>query len=110
NGGSMQEIDDAHLQWRMPMGPLRLIDEISVAITVDIANTLEKAYGKRDRSPKILHEMRSAKMLARKSGGGFYRYEGKSQTPNSEIEKWRGRLVAGVGDHGRSVAAPSPEP
>jgi 3-hydroxyacyl-CoA dehydrogenase / enoyl-CoA hydratase / 3-hydroxybutyryl-CoA epimerase len=110
NGVSGQEIDDALLQWGMPMGPLRLIDEIGVDITVDIANTLEKAYGKRDRSPKILREMQSAKMLGRKSGGGFYKYEGKLQTPNAEIEKWRGRPVAGVGDAGRPVASPSPEP
>src|SRR5438445_8986155 len=82
NGVSGQEIDDALLQWGVPMWPLRLIEEIGVDITVDIANTLEKAYGKRDRAPKILHEMQSAKMLGRKSGGGFYRYEGKSQTPN----------------------------
>ena len=40
---SAKEIDDALLQWGMPMGPLRLIDEIGVDITVDIANTLEKA-------------------------------------------------------------------
>jgi 3-hydroxyacyl-CoA dehydrogenase / enoyl-CoA hydratase / 3-hydroxybutyryl-CoA epimerase len=110
NGVSGQEIDDALLQWGMPMGPLRLIDEIGVDITVDIANTLEKAYGKRDRAPKILREMQSAKMLGRKSGGGFYRYEGKSQTPNAEIEKWRGHLVAGVGDPGRPVASRSLEP
>jgi 3-hydroxyacyl-CoA dehydrogenase / enoyl-CoA hydratase / 3-hydroxybutyryl-CoA epimerase len=110
NGVSGQEIDDALLQWGMPMGPLRLIDEIGVDITVDIANTLEKAYGKRDRGPKILREMQSAKMLGRKSGGGFYKYEGKLQTPNAEIEKWRGRPVAGVGDAGRPVASPSPEP
>jgi len=110
NGVSGQEIDDALLQWGVPMGPLRLIDEIGVDITVDIANTLEKAYGKRDRAPKILHEMQSAKMLGRKSGGGFYKYEGKSQTANAEIEKWRGRLVAGVGDPGRPVASPSPDP
>src|SRR5438445_5165830 len=71
------------------MGPLRLIDEIGVDITVDIANTLEKAYGKRNRAPKILREMQSAKMLGRKAGGGFYKYEGKSQTQNAEIEKWR---------------------
>ena len=49
---SAQEIDDALLQWGMPMGPLRLIDEIGVDITVDIANTLEKAYGERDRAPE----------------------------------------------------------
>src|SRR6476620_134011 len=90
NGINAQEIDEALLGWGMPMGPLRLIDEIGVDIAVDIAATLKKAYGKRDRAPKILREMQSAKMLGRKSGGGFYKYEGKSQTPNAEIEKWRG--------------------
>src|SRR5437016_5925339 len=73
NGVSGQEMDHALLQWGMPMGPLRLIDEIGVDITVDIANTLEKAYGQRYRAPKILREMQSAKMLGRKSGRGFYR-------------------------------------
>jgi 3-hydroxyacyl-CoA dehydrogenase/enoyl-CoA hydratase/3-hydroxybutyryl-CoA epimerase len=105
-----EEIDNALLHWGMPMGPLRLIDEIGIDITVDIANTLEKAYGNRARAPKILHEMQSAKMLGRKSGRGFYRYEGKAQTENAEIEKWRGRPVAAVGDPGRSVRPPSPEP
>src|SRR5205823_8551812 len=104
NGTSAQEIDGSLLQWGMPMGPLRLIDEIGVDITVDIANTMEKAYGKRDRAGKILREMQSAKMLGRKLGSGFYKYEGKSHTENAEIEKWRGRLVAGVGDPGRRVA------
>ena len=34
----------------MPMGPLRLIDEIGVDITIDIAATLEKAYGARNKT------------------------------------------------------------
>src|SRR6188472_1478336 len=99
NGVNAQEIDEALLEWGMPMGPLRLIDEIGVDIAVDIANTLEKAYGKRDRAPKILREMQSAKMLGRKSGGGFYKYEGKSQTENDQINKWRRRPdPAGAGE------------
>src|SRR5436305_12421289 len=89
NGTTAKEIDGSLLQWGMPMGPLRLFDEIGVDITVDIANTLEKAYGKRDRASKILREMQSAKLLGRKSGAGFYRYEGNSQTANNEINKWR---------------------
>src|SRR5438034_5393626 len=43
-----EKIDSALVQWGMPMGPLRLIDEIGVDIAVDIGNTLEKAYGRRD--------------------------------------------------------------
>jgi 3-hydroxyacyl-CoA dehydrogenase/enoyl-CoA hydratase/3-hydroxybutyryl-CoA epimerase len=73
----------------MPMGPLRLIDEIGVDITVDIAATLEKAYGRRDRAPEVLRKMRDAKLLGKKTGGGFYKYEGKSQTPNEAIAQWR---------------------
>src|SRR5438874_845462 len=108
NGVSAHEMDHALLQWGMPMGPLRLIDEIGVDITVDIANTLEKAYGQRDRAPKILREMQSAKMLGRKSGGGFYKYEGKQQSPNESLKQWRSRgaAVAGVGDPGRPAVSP----
>jgi len=106
NETSAQKIDDSLLQWGMPMGPLRLIDEIGVDITVDIANTLEKAYGKRDHAPKILREMQSAKLLGRKSGSGIYQYEGKSQTANAGVEKWRVSSVVGVADSDR----PSPKP
>jgi 3-hydroxyacyl-CoA dehydrogenase/enoyl-CoA hydratase/3-hydroxybutyryl-CoA epimerase len=82
NGLSAEEIDGALVEWGMPMGPLRLIDEIGIDITVDIAATLEKAYGERDRAGKILQEMYSTKILGRKTGAGFYKYEGKQQTPN----------------------------
>ena len=82
-------IDDALVEWGMPMGPLRLIDEIGVDITVDIANTLEKAYGERDRAPEILNKMRAAGMLGRKSGRGFYIYEGREQKDNEALQEWR---------------------
>src|SRR5205814_1783240 len=89
NGVSGQEIDDVLLEWGMPMGPLRLIDEIGADITVDIAATLEKAFGARDRAPEILQKMHAAKLLGRKSGAGFYKYEGKQQTPNETLQEWR---------------------
>ena len=89
NGVSAEEIDGALLEWGMPMGPLRLIDEIGIDITVDIAATLEKAFGERDRAAKILQEMYAAKILGRKTGAGFYKYEGKQQTPNESLQQWR---------------------
>ena len=88
-GVTADKIDKALVEWGMPMGPLRLIDEIGVDITVDIARTLEKAYGSRDHAPEILNKMLSEKMLGRKSGGGFYRYEGKQQLPNQSVAQWR---------------------
>src|ERR1700704_2440208 len=89
NGVSAEKIDSELVQWGMPMGPLRLIDEIGVDVTVDIANTLEKAYGARDAAPEILRKMQSAKMLGRKSSLGFYKYEGKEQTDNAALKDWR---------------------
>src|SRR5205807_1517616 len=66
-----------------------LIDEIGIDVTVDIAATLEKAYGRRDRAPEILKKMREAKLLGRKTGSGFYKYEGKNQLPNESLAQWR---------------------
>ncbi|HEX4653095.1 MAG TPA: 3-hydroxyacyl-CoA dehydrogenase NAD-binding domain-containing protein [Candidatus Udaeobacter sp.] len=83
------KVDNALLQWGMPMGPLRLIDEIGVDITIDIANTLEKAYGRRDHVPAVLLWLRDREMLGRKTGAGFYTYDGKTQTPSESLIEWR---------------------
>ncbi|MBV9618116.1 MAG: enoyl-CoA hydratase/isomerase family protein [Verrucomicrobia bacterium] len=88
-GVDAEKIDGALTNWGMPMGPLRLIDEIGLDVSVDIAATLEKAYGERDRAPKILNKMREAKLLGRKGGAGFYTYEGKAQKPNESLAQWR---------------------
>jgi len=89
SGADAARIDNALVQWGMPMGPLRLIDEIGVDITIDIGNTLEKAYGRRDHVSSVLLWLRDGKMLGRKSGAGFYKYDGKAQTPNESLAQWR---------------------
>lgn len=89
-GVAAEQIELALLEWGMPMGPLRLIDEIGIDITIDIAVTLEKAFGERARKPALLQKMRAANILGRKTGTGFYKYEGKQQSPNESMEKWRG--------------------
>jgi len=35
-------------------------------------------------------------MLGRKSGGGFYKYEGKQQTPDQSLQKWRNATAGNV--------------
>ena len=89
SGVELERIDEKLVKWGMPMGPLRLIDEIGIDVTLDIAATLEKAYGRRDRAPEILQRMRDSRLLGRKSGGGFYKYEGKQQSPNESLVQWR---------------------
>jgi len=89
SGVDPKRIDSALVEWGMPMGPLRLIDEIGVDITIDIGNTLEKAYGQRDHVPIVLLWLRDQQTLGRKTGAGFFKYEGKSQKPNDSLVKWR---------------------
>jgi 3-hydroxyacyl-CoA dehydrogenase / enoyl-CoA hydratase / 3-hydroxybutyryl-CoA epimerase len=89
SGVDPKRIDSALVTWGMPMGPLRLIDEIGVDITIDIGNTLEKAYGQRDHVPIVLLWLRDQQMLGRKTGAGLFKYEGKSQKPNDSLVKWR---------------------
>jgi 3-hydroxyacyl-CoA dehydrogenase/enoyl-CoA hydratase/3-hydroxybutyryl-CoA epimerase len=95
-GVDAKEMDDALVAWGMPMGPLRLIDEIGVDITVDIADTLENAFGRRNHAAAVLHWLRDGKMLGRKTGSGFYSYEGKSQTTNESLVQWRTALHGDV--------------
>jgi 3-hydroxyacyl-CoA dehydrogenase/enoyl-CoA hydratase/3-hydroxybutyryl-CoA epimerase len=101
-GLDAQKIDNALLEWGMPMGPLRLIDEIGVDVTVDIAATLEKAFGRRDHAAAVLVWLRDGGMLGRKSGSGVYAYEGKTQTPNESLAEWRRGL------HGEPEGAEGP--
>jgi 3-hydroxyacyl-CoA dehydrogenase / enoyl-CoA hydratase / 3-hydroxybutyryl-CoA epimerase len=95
SGLDAEGIDRALVEWGMPMGPLRLIDEIGADITIDIGNTLEKAYGQRDHVPTVLLWLRDQQMLGRKSGAGFYKYEGKAQSPNDSLTQWRRGLHGG---------------
>ena len=102
SGLEAEKIDNALVKWGMPMGPLRLIDEIGVDITVDIGNTLEKAYGRRDHVSAVLLWLRDGQMLGRKTGAGFYKYEGKTQKPNDSLAQWRRAL------HGEPEGAEGP--
>src|SRR5205814_10581833 len=102
SGVDAERIDRALVEWGMPMGPLRLIDEIGVDISIDIGNTLEKTYGQRDHVPTVLLWLRDQQMLGRNTGAGFYKYEGKMQTRHESLAQWR------RGVHGAPEAAEAP--
>src|SRR5437870_9468923 len=88
-GLDAEKIDNALVKWGMPMGPLRLIDEIGVDIAIDIGDTLEKAYGRRDHVSAVLLWLRDGQMLGRESGAGFYHYDGRVQAPSNSLSRWR---------------------
>ncbi|MEU5944034.1 3-hydroxyacyl-CoA dehydrogenase family protein [Micromonospora sp. NPDC047465] len=74
---SPADIDKAMvLGYRHPIGPLELTDLVGLDVRLDIARTLQAAYGDRFAPPPLLAEMVAAGRLGKKSGQGFYRWEG----------------------------------
>ncbi|MGC4860134.1 3-hydroxyacyl-CoA dehydrogenase family protein [Micromonospora sp. DT41] len=74
---SPADIDKAMvLGYRHPIGPLELTDLVGLDVRLDIARTLQTAYGDRFAPPPLLEEMVAAGRLGKKSGQGFYTWDG----------------------------------
>jgi 3-hydroxybutyryl-CoA dehydrogenase len=76
--GSAEDIDRAmELGYRHPMGPLRLTDLVGLDVRLAIADHLAKALGTdRFAPPAVLRRLVAEGKLGKKSGQGFYRWEG----------------------------------
>jgi 3-hydroxyacyl-CoA dehydrogenase / enoyl-CoA hydratase / 3-hydroxybutyryl-CoA epimerase len=82
-------IDEAMLDFGMPMGPLRLLDEVGLDIAKHVAETLVNAFPDRMSLPPLMDEMIEAGYLGRKVGKGFYTYKGDTQEPNPAVLQLR---------------------
>ena len=81
-GASREHLDEAMLDFGMPMGPMRLLDEVGVDVVQHVAQTLAASFSDRMLVPAVLAKMVEAGLLGRKCGRGFYLY-GKSGEPKS---------------------------
>ncbi|KWV33741.1 3-hydroxybutyryl-CoA dehydrogenase [Micromonospora rifamycinica] len=73
---SPADVDKAMvLGYRHPVGPLELTDLVGLDVRLDIARTLQAAYGDRFAPPPLLVEMVAAGKLGKKSGQGFYSWQ-----------------------------------
>lgn len=70
-------LDEAMLDFGMPMGPMRLLDEIGLDVAAHVAKTLGV-------SSRALDEMVVAGWLGKKSGRGFYNHTGPHTAVNGE--------------------------
>jgi 3-hydroxyacyl-CoA dehydrogenase / enoyl-CoA hydratase / 3-hydroxybutyryl-CoA epimerase len=71
-------IDDAAVQFGMPLGPIELTDVVGLDVSLHVGRVLGEALH-RD-VPQILIKLVEQKKLGRKSGEGFYRWQdGKAQ-------------------------------
>ncbi len=75
---SAADIDKAMtLGYRHPMGPLKLTDLVGLDVRLAIAETLAREIDPvRFAPPQVLRDLVAAGKLGKKSGEGFYTYEG----------------------------------
>ncbi|MCE9614298.1 MAG: enoyl-CoA hydratase/isomerase family protein [Lentisphaerae bacterium] len=97
-GAPVARIDEAMLDFGMPMGPLRLIDEVGVDVASHVAGHLSACFGARMAVPAVLSAMVAAGQLGRKRGSGFYRHAGGNRArPHAALAKHvRNREAAGL--------------
>ncbi|GIJ08518.1 3-hydroxyacyl-CoA dehydrogenase family protein [Micromonospora andamanensis] len=82
---SPADIDKAMvLGYRHPVGPLELTDLVGLDVRLDIARTLQAAYGDRFAPPPLLVELVAAGRLGKKSGQGFYLWSDGTRSGGSE--------------------------
>jgi len=83
-GASPKDIDGAMLAFGMPMGPLRLLDEVGLDVALHVAKHLSQEFGDLMPVPPLLEEMMKAGFLGKKAGKGFFIHEGKSDSAVNE--------------------------
>jgi 3-hydroxyacyl-CoA dehydrogenase / enoyl-CoA hydratase / 3-hydroxybutyryl-CoA epimerase len=73
-GHRVETIDRVMLDFGMPMGPLRLIDEVGLDVSEHVAKDLERRVKHLAPLNNMLGKMMEKGWLGRKSGKGFYEY------------------------------------
>lgn len=77
-------IDEAALEFGMPMGPIALADTVGLDICLSVAQILSEKLGL--DVPSRLRSLVDQGKLGRKSGQGFYHYK-KGKPENNQVKK-----------------------
>jgi 3-hydroxyacyl-CoA dehydrogenase/enoyl-CoA hydratase/3-hydroxybutyryl-CoA epimerase len=87
-GEDFVRVDRIVERFGMPMGPFTLLDEVGLDVANDVAESLINGYGERMKAGAFLSKLaENEQLLGKKSGKGFYLYDGKSKRPNPTVRK-----------------------
>ena len=75
-GASIDDIDALAVRFGFPVGPVTLLDEVGLDVADKVAQVMMGAYGDRLQPSAGVGALVKAGRLGRKSGRGFYLYEG----------------------------------
>ncbi len=72
-GIPLEAIDQAALDYGMPMGPAELADTVGLDVCLSVSRVFAREFNK--KIPDSLTTLVAAKKLGRKTGEGFYKYQ-----------------------------------
>src|SRR6266487_2487909 len=77
-GASIEDIDSLAVRFGFPVGPVTLLDEVGLDVALKVAAVMQEAYGEHivPIPGEGIAALVKAGRLGRKSGRGFYLYEG----------------------------------
>lgn len=84
-GNEPEFLDQVMLDFGMPMGPARLLDEVGLDVAAKVSEVLAAAFPERMQPSRLANALVAASVLGRKAGGGFYSEDGKSPGPARSV-------------------------
>jgi 3-hydroxyacyl-CoA dehydrogenase / enoyl-CoA hydratase / 3-hydroxybutyryl-CoA epimerase len=98
-GQSVERIDRLMLDFGMPMGPLRLVDEVGLDVSQHVAKDLETRVPHLAPMDDTVSQMLGKGWLGKKSGRGFYEYGSSgSERSNSRLPEFQKKTAEGSVD------------
>lgn len=101
-GVSVERLDKVMKDFGMPMGPMRLVDEVGIDVGAKVAKILQNAFGARAQASPISEMIAASGRLGKKNGKGFYLYENGKEVGVDEsileVVKNRSTKSAGLTD------------
>lgn len=88
-GVSIKEIDDACLNFGMPMGPFRLLDEVGIDVGDKVSKIIFEGLGARLASNGIGKQMLEKEFFGKKNAKGFYLYDEKGKVTGPNEAAWK---------------------
>jgi 3-hydroxyacyl-CoA dehydrogenase / enoyl-CoA hydratase / 3-hydroxybutyryl-CoA epimerase len=94
DGATVERIDGVAKEFGMPMGPLRLIDEVGIDVSRHAGAALHEALGERLAPSPALVALGNTSRLGKKGGVGFYLYEkGREKAVDGTIYTELGSVI-----------------
>jgi 3-hydroxyacyl-CoA dehydrogenase/enoyl-CoA hydratase/3-hydroxybutyryl-CoA epimerase len=88
-GYRLETIDRVMLDFGMPMGPLRLTDEVGLDVSLHVGSDLAQRVQNLPPLNNTIERMIAQGWLGRKSGKGFYDYSSGTERPNPELHAYQ---------------------